>query len=283
VTIEITLADLGVPDRSTAVLDAAHVERIAATFDAPSVPGPGDSLPSLWHWAFFTPTAPTAQLGVDGHPRLTSPALEPFPRRMWGAGRVEWEQDLRVGEVAERSSALRSARVTAGASGPLVIVALEHEYRQGDVRCLREQQTVVYRGPSVDRLPLPVDGPTPEPPAGGWAEERRPTSPLLFRFSAITFNSHRIHYDVAYARDDEGYPDLVVHGPLTAITLASFVERSAGDRLATFEFKATAPMFVDQRMTILCDPPDADASGTASAVRSDGTVAMQASFRLRGR
>jgi 3-methylfumaryl-CoA hydratase len=282
-TIEITLADLGVPDRSIAVLDAAHVERIAATLDVLPPPGPGDPLPTLWHWAFFTPTTPTAQLGADGHPRLTSPALVPLPRRMWGAGRVEWEQDLRVGEAAERSSAVRSARVTSGGSGSLLIVVLEHEYRQAGVGCLREQQTVVYRDAPADPVPLPVDGPTPERPAGGWAEERCPTSPLLFRFSAITFNTHRIHYDVAYARDVEGYPDLVVHGPLTAITLATFIERCAGHRLATFEFKATAPMFANQRATIMCSPPDADACGTANVVRSDGTVAMHAGYRLRGR
>ena len=121
---EITLDDLGVPARSTAVLDAAHVARIAATLDA-DAPGDGDVLPSLWHWAFFTPTTPTAGLGPDGHPRLASPAMAPFPRRMWGAGRLEWDHDLRVGATAERVSAVRSARTTTGASGTLLLVVVE--------------------------------------------------------------------------------------------------------------------------------------------------------------
>src|ERR1700754_712797 len=123
-TVELTVEDLGLPARAVAVLDAAHVERIAATLDAPTRPGPGDPLPSLWHWAFFTPTTPTAGLGADGHPRLSSPALGPFPRRMFGAGRVDWEHDLRVGEAAERSTAVRSTRSTAGGSGQLLLVSL---------------------------------------------------------------------------------------------------------------------------------------------------------------
>src|SRR3954471_11834045 len=118
-SIEITLDDLGLPARSLAVLDAAHVERIAATLDSPSAAGPGDPLPALWHWAFFTPTTPTAGLGPDGHPRLASPVMAPFPRRMWGAGRVAFERDLRVGVTAERMSVVRSARTTTGASGTL--------------------------------------------------------------------------------------------------------------------------------------------------------------------
>jgi 3-methylfumaryl-CoA hydratase len=280
-TAEITVADLGLPERSSAVLDAAHVERIAATLDAPVVPGTGDPLPSLWHWAFFTPTTPTAGLGTDGHPRLASPALAPYPRRMFGSGRVEWDGDLRVGAEAERRSAVRTARTTSGASGTLLLVSLEHEYHQGGARRLVEQQTLVYRDPPSDSVPLPADGPAAEIPAGGWSLERRPAPPLLFRFSAITFNSHRIHYDAPYARDVEGYPDLVVHGPLTAVTAGGFVEQCTGRRLASFEFKATAPMFVGQRSTVVVESPDADGSGTARVVRNDGAVAMQLSYATR--
>jgi itaconyl-CoA hydratase/mesaconyl-C4 CoA hydratase len=278
---DVTLDDLGVPQRSVAVVDAAHVERIAATFDAPP-PSAGDPLPALWHWAFFTPTTSTAGLGTDGHPVLTSPALAAFPRRMWGAGRVEWEHDLRVGEPAERASAVRSSREVTGGSGALLIVSLEHEYHQGGVRCVREQQSLVYRDPPADPVPLPADGPPVEVPAGSWAEEQRPAPPLLFRFSAITFNSHRIHYDLPYVRDVEGYPGLVVQGPLTALTLATFAERCTGRRLAAFEFKATAPMFAGLRSTFVCAPPDPEtSSGGAHVLRNDGTVAMQAEYRLR--
>ncbi len=280
-SVDITLADLGSGDTSVALLDPAHVERIAATLDA-AVPRPGEALPSLWHWAFFTPTTPTSGLGTDGHPLLSSAALAEYPRRMWGAGRVEWLQDLLVGAPAQRTSAVRSARHVSGSSGSLLIVVLEHEYRQHEVLCLREQQTLVYRNPPAERVALPVDGPPPAIPAGGWIEERRPTPALLFRFSAITFNTHRIHYDLPYALDAEGYPGLVVHGPLTAITLATYVERCTGRRLAAFEFKAAAPMFAGLRATSVCEPPDADgSSGSAQVVRNDGTVAMQAGYELR--
>ena len=147
---DLTLDDLGVPARATAVLDEAHVARIAATLDADQ-PTAGDALPSLWHWAFFTPTTPTLGLGADGHPRLASPAMAPFPRRMWGAGRLEWDDDLRVGGMAERVSRVRSARTTTGASGTLLLVGLDHEYHQDGRRCIREEQTLVYRDPPADR------------------------------------------------------------------------------------------------------------------------------------
>lgn len=274
---DITLDDLGVPERSTAVLDAAHAARIAATLDAPA-PAAGDRLPSLWHWAYFTPTTATAGLGPDGHPQLASPALAPFPRRMWGAGRVEWDGDLRVGEPGERTSHLRSARTTTGSSGTLLLVALEHEYHQRGARCVREQQTLVYRDPPADTVALPADSPAVDVAQGSWSLPRQPEPPLLFRFSAITFNSHRIHYDLPYARDAEGYPGLVVQGPLTAMTVAAFVERSTHRRLAAYEFKATAPMFAGLRSTIVVDPPGADASGTAHVLRNDGAVAMRVEY-----
>jgi 3-methylfumaryl-CoA hydratase len=236
----------------------------------------------LWHWAFFTPTTPTASLGADGHPMLSSAALAPHPRRMFGAGSLEWTGNLDVGAVAQRVSAVRSTRATSGASGALLIVTLEHEYHQAGTVRLREQQTLVYRDPPADPVALPIDGPPPALPTGGWSEVRRPAPPLLFRFSAVTFNTHRIHYDLPYARDVEGYPGLVVHGPLTAITIASFVERSTQRRLATFGFKATAPMFADQPATVVAEPPDpTDGTGTAQMIRTDGVVAMQATYGLR--
>lgn len=278
----VSLSDLGVPERSTATFDAAHVTRVAATLDADAPPH-GAALPSLWHWAFFTPTTPTAGLGPDGHPRLASPAMAPFPRRMWGAGRVEWESDLRVGATAERVSAVRSARTTAGASGTLLLVVVDHEYHQDGVRCVREQQTLVYRDPPADPVPLPADAAVIEAPDGALTTQHQPAPTLLFRFSAITFNTHRIHYDLPYARDVEGYPDLVVQGPLTAMTVAGLVERSTGRRLATYEFKATAPMFAGLRSTIAVVPPTADGTGTAQVLRNDGAVAMRVDYAVGAR
>jgi len=131
-------------------------------------------------------------------------------------------------------------------------------------------------------VPIPADGPPPDVAAGSWADERTPAPPLLFRFSAITFNAHRIHYDLPYATGVEGYPGLVVHGPLTSLTLAHHVERQTGRRLAAWDFKATAPMFCGLRTTFVGDPPDGDGHGSAHVVRNDGTVSMQATYALRG-
>src|SRR3954451_15838395 len=202
-SVELTLADMNVPERTQAMIDAAHVERIAATLDT-SVPT--EVLPTMWHWMFFTPTTPTAGLGTDGHPILASPVMAPFPRRMFGAGTTEWDGDLLIGRVAERVTTLVSAREVAGGSGTLLIVGLANEISQDGVVRLRERQSIVYRAASSDVGALPVDGPPVAAPGGAWTEERCPTAPLLFRCSAITFNSHRIHYDGPYAHDVEGHP-----------------------------------------------------------------------------
>ncbi len=190
---------------------------------------------------------------------------------------MSFAHELVVGETATRTSAVRSVRSVAGGSGALLIVVLEHEYRQRDVLCVREEQTLIYRDPPADPVPLPVDGPSPTVPAGGWTAERRPAPPLLFRFSAITFNSHRIHYDLPYARDVEGYPGLVVHGPLTAISLAQFAAECTGGRLAEFELQGHR---ADVRRPARDDRVLAD--GSAQAVRNDGTVAMQATYVVQG-
>ena len=276
----LTLADIGVPATAEAMVDVAHVERIAATLDAPITPATGDRLPSLWHWAFFTPTAPTSALGTDGHPRLASPALAGHPRRMWGAGVVIWHADLVVGRRVERTSRIAAAKHTQGGSGSLVILTLEHRYAQGGEERIVETQSLVYRTPGAPvPLPEPLDE-VPEAPPATTQRHRRPDAPLLFRFSAITFNSHRIHYDAPYAADEEGYPGLVVHGPLTSLMLAEHVESTTGARLARWDFKATAPMFAGQWTVDRCGPVDVEGTGEATVVRCDGTVAMAARFAL---
>ena len=280
-SLELTLDDLGVPAVTTVVIDLAHVGRIAATLDHDAPIAPGDALPSLWHWAFFTPTTATTGLGADGHPRLASPRLADFPRRMWGAGTVTWSHDLRVGEPATRTTVLASTKTTSGASGALLIVGLEHRYTQGDREAIVEQQSLVYRAQG-DPVAMPHDSAEPVPTDGVVQCEHRPDPALLFRFSAITFNAHRIHYDAPYAREVEGYPGLVVHGPLTSLRLAQHVEQSTGARLAQWQFKATAPMFAGCRQWFQCHPPTAEGAGEARVVRNDGAEAMQAHYRLRG-
>jgi len=275
----INLADLGIREWSVTVLDVSQAERIAATLETSPAPRIGESLPRLWHWAFFSPTGPTSRLGPDGHPRLASPVLAGHPRRMWGAGVVEWYDHLLVGDRVERRSRIVDAKPTTGSSGSLVIVVLEHRYMREGVEAIKETQSLIYRPPGASvRLPevLPTE---PEPPEGAVQGCRRPDAHLLFRFSAITFNSHRIHYDATYSAA-EGYPDLVVQGPLTSLSLARHVEASTGRPLRRWDFKATAPMFVDQWSIDRCGPVDDAGEGEATVIRCDGTTAMKARFAL---
>lgn len=279
-SVDLSLEDLGLPERTVSAIDAEHARRIGATLDSDRVVGVGSPLPSLWHWAYFTPTAPTSGLGGDGHPRLASSRLADFPRRMWGAGTLEWFGDFVVGEEAERITAIMSTKATSGASGALLIVRLEHRYVQGGRDVAVEQQSLVYRSQG-DPVPMPSDGPAPEPGESVSQREGRPEEPLLFRFSAITFNAHRIHYDLPYATAVEGYPGLVVHGPLTSLQLAQHVETSVGARLSRWQFKATAPMFAGRRQWFQCDPPSAEGTGEARVIRNDGATAMVASYTVR--
>lgn len=276
---ELTLDDLGLPPTTEVLVDRAHAQRVAATLDANIDLVDGSPLPSLWHWAYFTPTAPSSQLGHDGHPRLASPRLAAFPRRMWGAGEVTWYGALQVGSPAVRITSVTSVKRTEGASGALLIVGLQHQYHQHDALIIEEQQSIVYRTPG-DAVPRPIDTDAPPVEEGVVQREQCPDAALLFRFSAITFNTHRIHYDQHYATDVEGYPGLVVHGPLTSLQLAHHVEATHGASLAWWRFKATAPMFADCRQWFQCRPVDGDAEGEARVVRNDGAVAMTAQYRL---
>ena len=208
--------------------------------------------------------------------------MTPFPRRMWGAGRVEWDRDLRVGTIAERISAVRSARTTTGASGTLLLIVVDHEYHQDGVPVASasgRRSSIATRPPI--RCRCRSTSPRPRRRDGAWSTRSQPAPTVLFRFSAITFNTHRIHYDLPYARDVEGYPGLVVQGPLTAMMVAGFVERSSGRRLASYEFKATAPMFAGLSATIDVLPPGDDGTGTAQVLRNDGAVAMRVDYALR--
>lgn len=274
---EITLDDLGVPAEVTAVIDAAHAERVAATLSAPP-PLTGERLPTLWHWAWFTPVARTDGLGDDGHPKVRSQRLVAYPRRMWGAGTVAWDGDLVVGEASTRRTAISSVKQTTGQSGPLVIVSLAHEYLQrGEVRALEAQQ-IVYRTPG-EPVSLPAGSVVAPAPDHGWRETWVPEPALLFRFSAVTFNTHRIHYDEHYAREQEGYPGRVVHGPLISMVMAAFAERCSGRRLAHWSFRASAPLFSGLAVTFTAEL--SGDTGTVVAVRNDGITAVRAELALR--
>jgi 3-methylfumaryl-CoA hydratase len=205
--------------------------------------GPGTPLPPLWQWFYFLATVTQARLGTDGHPERGGfmPPI-PLPRRMFAGSRMQFHRSLRLGEPAVREAEIRDVTFKTGRSGQLAFVTVTYRYVQAGETCIEEEQDIVYREPGA---PLPPPKPvTPGPPEpGAWMQEVRPDSRLLFRFSALTFNAHRIHYDRRYARDEEGYPGLVVHGPLTAILLADLVRRHDPRPMSDFSFRGMAPLF----------------------------------------
>lgn len=221
--------------------------------------------PPLAHWAFFLPQAPDAEIGPDGHPRRGGllPAIT-LPRRMFAATHIQFDLPLRLGEPAVHTSTVVDVTHKAGRTGDLVFVEVERVLAQEGAPRATERQTYVYRdaGPP---MPMPMPEVTPGAEMGDvW----RPDEVNLFRFSAATFNSHRIHYDAPYARDVEGYPALVVHGPFAAARLAAYAGRRGP--LASFAFRAQSPIFVGQPVRFEGDEAE------VRAIRCDGAVAMSA-------
>ena len=221
-----------------------------------------DHVPALAHWAWFPDVVADRDIGVDGHPRPG--ALLPDTgktRRMFASAEIAFEAPLLFDQETELTEHVGAPRVRAGRSGELALVAVERRLAQDDRVCVSEMRTLVYRdpGPAVSLSP---SGP------GEWT----PNEASLFRFSAATFNAHRIHYDRDYARNVEGYPDLVVQGPFTACRLAELAARRGP--LAHFSFRAEAPLFVGQPVQ-LAD----DGGGAYRAIRGDGVTAMTAIAR----
>ncbi|MDE2663116.1 MAG: MaoC family dehydratase N-terminal domain-containing protein [Gemmatimonadota bacterium] len=238
--------------RTEEVLDRASpalASAMLATLDRdPSALSRGDPLPPLFHWMYCRELAPGSQLDVDGHQKRGDflPAL-PLSRRMWAGGRLKFEGTVRVGDGLRRRSTVLSVTPKAGRSGPLVLVTVEHRILGHDGEIVEEQDLVFLERPAE---PLVL----PDVPAANeemeWSESVTPNAAMLFRFSALTFNAHRIHYDRTYARDVEMYPDLVVHGPLTALLLADLAVRRSGRPLRTLSFRARRPMFVDRTIAL---------------------------------
>ncbi len=228
------------PNRQTDLLDPARAAAFQIAMGDPVTITAGAPLPPFFHQLYFwTPYAPD-QLGRDGHPRVGG--LIPdmgLPRRMWAGGRLEFHTDLLAGEAAVKTSTLQSAARKDGRTGPLAFVTLRHDIHQSGRLCLTEWHDLVYREDPMSDSPKPVAPIAPLDETG--SREVAFTSTLLFRYSALTFNGHRIHYDLDYARNVEGYDGLVVHGPLLAQHLMLLAQEHLGC-LKTFTFRATAPL-----------------------------------------
>jgi len=251
------------------VLDPSVLRRFAVACGAD--PEVESRQPPMAHWAYFLEPAPNSRLGSDGHP-LRGDFLPDvsLPRRMFAAATVQFPEPLELGCLADCTTLIADVRYKNGQSGELVFVELERRIVQKGRLRVDERQTIVYRGASAARVPVvPRFAPVS---TDAWC----PTPVELFRFSAVTFNSHRIHYDLPYAREVEGYPDLVVQGPFAATKLLAFARRVSPRPIQSFEFRLLAPMFVSQPVTFA----QGEADGTFVALRNDGTRAVTSNVTL---
>ncbi|PRX22416.1 3-methylfumaryl-CoA hydratase [Paraburkholderia sp. BL18I3N2] len=235
-------------------ITAFPLKAMAATLDREES---GDSVPPLWHWLYFLPVAPMSEVGPDGHPKRGGflPPV-PLPRRMWAGGRLTFHAPLKVGERATRTSTIANIEDKTGRSGRLVFVTVQHTIEAGGELKLEEEHDIVYRDAPQDgaRPPQPQLAPEGET----WRRTIDADAVMLFRYSALTFNGHRIHYDYPYVTEVEGYPGLIVHGPLIATLLVDLVRREQPQAtLQSFAFKAVRPTFAGQAFTV-CGKPSAD-------------------------
>ena len=266
-------------------VDAGLVTRWLASLDR-AAPADGTA-PQALHWCLCVPDAQTSQLGVDGHPRRDDspdsflPPVE-LPRRMWASSAVDFHAPLTVGEDVTRTSRVASIKAKQGGSGSLVFVDVVHETHGANGLAISETQSIVYREPAPAGSP-----PAPAPLGDGtfdpspWSAHRviTPREPLLFRFSALTFNSHRIHYDLPYATAEEGYRGLVVHGPLTATLLLDLAAREFGDNaLKRFAFRGNSPGMCGEELHLVLRKTDDGIE--LGAFAADGRNVMSATASL---
>jgi 3-methylfumaryl-CoA hydratase len=221
----------------------ARVEDLAATLDRVESPQAGDPLPPLWHWLFFHSSARQSDLGNDGHSARGAflPPV-PLPRRMWAGGRLEYFQPLRINQEAIQISTVKAVDFKRGGTGPLLFVTVSHEIRDGEGSVLiREERDLVYRDLAAANSDVPQRTANEKLQ---WSLNIVPSPSLLFRYSALTFNAHRIHYDLPYATEVEGYPGLVVHGPLIATLLMELLRRYLPEeQIRSFTYRAVSPLF----------------------------------------
>jgi len=249
---------------------------LAATLDYPDAPGPGEPLPPLWHWTNFNAVARQSQLGADGHPKRGGflPPV-PLPRRMWAGGRFVFHAPVPIGAAVARTSTIASVSAKEGSTGRLVFVTVRHEISRDGQPAITEEHDIVYRDLPTPGSPTPP--PKAAPPGARWSRTIDPDPVLLFRYSALTFNGHRIHYDRSYVTEVEGYAGLIVHGPLIATLLVDLVRRELPQAsIAQFRFRALSPLFDTEPFSVCGEPAADGATINLWAQNSRGELAMQA-------
>jgi 3-methylfumaryl-CoA hydratase len=271
---------LGRTEQRSDAVTAAPLNAWTATLDRDDPEAlPGTDVPPLAHWLYFLPAARQSLLGTDGHPQRGGflPPI-PLPRRMWAGGRLTFHHALQVGESITRTSRIVNVDAKSGRSGALAFVTVRHEITGARGLAITEEHDIVYRDAPA------ADAPPPAPPRAPsdetFARRIVPDAVLLFRFSALTFNGHRIHYDRSYVTEIEGYPGLIVHGPLIAALLMDLLRRQRPDaRIHRFTFTAKSPLF-DLHPFDVCGRFDGERSVALWARTHQGALAMQASAEL---
>ena len=265
---------IGRSEEVTDVLEPARSNALRAALGDTGARASGEELPLLHHWLYFWNVQPPAGLGEDGHPAKGGflPPV-PLPRRMWAGGRLEFARPLHLGERVTKVSKILDVKEKSGKTGKLVFVTVEHRLSGADGLAIVEEQDLVYREPSAPgAIAAPTGaGDTPDAP---WCETIAPDTVLLFRYSALTMNGHRIHYDLPYARDEEAYPALVVHGPLQATLLIDLAARNLGKPITKFSFRGQQPAFAGAPLHV-CG--DAGEDGAEVWTEQDGKKNMVAS------
>ncbi|HMT45292.1 MAG TPA: MaoC family dehydratase N-terminal domain-containing protein [Chakrabartia sp.] len=259
------------------VLTPGLLTRFRATIDSAET---GAKAPQGIHWCLCVPDAATAQLGEDGHPRRDDtpdsflPPV-PLPRRMWASSKVSFLAPIAQGAAITRTSTVASVKEKTGSTGTLVFVDVDHVTRADGVIAVEERQTIVYREATTTPAAPAPDEADVDLSDWGWHRSLRPAEPLLFRYSALTFNSHRIHYDRPYAVDEECYRGLVVHGPLTATLLLDLAARELGaNALKSFAFRGVSPAIAGEPLHLVAKL-EGDAL-TLAALGGDGQTVMAA-------
>jgi 3-methylfumaryl-CoA hydratase len=271
---------IGRTETSADTITATPLAALSAMLDRDDPPPEaGDALPPLWHWLFFLPIHRQSELGRDGH--LARGGFLPpvtLPRRMWAGSRIEFHQPLRVGDAISRTSTIVSVKWKEGRTGSLVFVVVRHQISSAAGVAITDEHDIVYRGHA--RLSQSTPAPPPAPGDAAWHRAIQPDDVLLFRYSALTFNGHRIHYDHRYATEMEGYPGLVVHGPLLATLLMDLLRRNLpGAQVSRFEFRAVSPLF-DIAPFLVCGVPGEGNSVRLWAQNASGGLAMESTAIL---
>ena len=263
------------------IIGLTPARALAATFNRQTEILAQSQLPALWHWLYFLETAAQQDLAPDGH-RQRGGFLPPItlPRRMWAGSQLQFHLPVNIGDPLTRSSTIHSIKEKTGRSGSLVFVKVQHEISRSGQLCITESQDIVYREAAKPGASLPAGEPADS--VSDFQLQFQADSRLLFRYSALTFNAHRIHYDTPYVTEVEGYPGLIVHGPLLATMMLELLWQNLPEaQLSTFEFKALRPVFDNQACTIRATSPDSEGNVRLWIADHEGALCMQGQANIR--